>query len=48
MTTTHRTPKPPRRWFAFRLRTLFVVVAVLAVPLAWAGWMMSRGNSGTR
>src|ERR1700733_14947364 len=22
---------PPRRWFAFRLRTLFVVVAVVAV-----------------
>jgi hypothetical protein len=25
----------PRRWFAFRLRTLLVVVAVLSAPLAW-------------
>ena len=24
-------PNPPRRWFAFRLRTLFAVVAVVAV-----------------
>lgn len=26
---------PPRRWFSFRLRTLLVVVAIVAVPLAW-------------
>jgi hypothetical protein len=29
-------PTPPRRrWFRFRLRTLFIVVAVIAIPLAW-------------
>jgi hypothetical protein len=28
-------PAYPRRWFAFRLRTLFVVAAVLAVPCVW-------------
>jgi hypothetical protein len=26
---------PPRRWFAFRLRTLFVLVALLACALYW-------------
>jgi len=26
---------PPRRWFRFRLRTLLIAIAVLAVPLAW-------------
>ncbi len=26
---------PRRRWFRFRLRTLLIVVAVLAIPLAW-------------
>ena len=26
---------PRRRWFAFSLRTLFVGVAVLAVPPGW-------------
>jgi hypothetical protein len=30
-------PNSPRRWFAFRLRTLLVMVAVLSAPLAWAG-----------
>jgi hypothetical protein len=32
---------PKRRWFAFRLRTLFVMVAVLSVPLAWAGYSLN-------
>jgi hypothetical protein len=27
--------KPGRRWFAFRLRTLFVGVAVFSIPFAW-------------
>jgi hypothetical protein len=26
---------PPRRWFAFRLRTLFVVIAVAAAACGW-------------
>ena len=26
---------PRRRWFRFRLRTLLIVVAVVAIPLAW-------------
>ena len=30
---------PPRRWFAFRLRTLFV--AVVALPIAWAGYSLN-------
>lgn len=30
------TPNSPRRrWFRFRLRTLLIVVAVVAIPLAW-------------
>ena len=28
-------PASPRRWFAFRLRTLFVVVAVVIAPACW-------------
>src|SRR5882757_9911109 len=28
-------PTPPRRRFHFRLRTLLIVVAVVAIPLAW-------------
>jgi len=32
-------PIPPRRWFAFRLRTLFVV-AILALPLGWAAYSL--------
>jgi uncharacterized protein DUF5906 len=35
-----------RRWLAFRVRTLFVVVVVLALRLAWTGrslrWIMQR------
>ena len=31
---------PPRRWFAFRLRTLFVLVAVLSVPLGWVAMQL--------
>ena len=38
MTTTNCNPKPPSRWFAFRLRTLFVVVAILSIPLAWVAY----------
>src|SRR5580658_2410720 len=35
-------PTPPRRWFAFRLRTLFVVVAVLAILLgSWIEFLLN-------
>jgi hypothetical protein len=40
---------PPRRWFAFRLRTLFVLVAVLSIPLAWVAhtldWIRRRQDA---
>jgi hypothetical protein len=29
-----------RRWFRFGLRTMFVVVTVLAIPLGWLVWQM--------
>jgi hypothetical protein len=32
---------PPRRWFAFRLRTLLVVVVLLALPLAWVAYSLN-------
>jgi hypothetical protein len=32
--------KPNRRWFAFRLRTMLVVVAVLALPLGWVTYSL--------
>jgi hypothetical protein len=42
-------PKPGRRWFAFRLRTVFVLVAVLSVALAWFSsalrWYNERANA---
>ena len=34
------TKSPRRRRFAFRLRTLFVLVAVLSVPLGWVGYSL--------
>src|SRR5689334_18291305 len=32
---------PRRRWYQFSLRTMFVVVAAAAVPLAWVGYSMN-------
>ncbi len=32
---------PPRPWFSFRLRTLFVLVAITSVPLAWVGYSLN-------
>ena len=37
----YETPMPLRRWFAFRLRTLFVLVAVLSIPLAWVAYSLN-------
>jgi hypothetical protein len=31
-------PKRKRRWFQFSLRTLMIVVTLLAVPLGYVGW----------
>jgi hypothetical protein len=31
-------PKRKRRWFQFSLRTLLIVVTLLAVPLGWVAW----------
>ncbi len=37
---------PRRRWFAFSLRTLFVLFSLAAIPLGWLGyrlnWMQER------
>ncbi len=33
---------PKRTWFQFRLRTLFVLVLVAAVPCGWLKWKMVR------
>ena len=34
-------PTPPRCLFAFRLRTLLVLVLVLSIPLAWVGYSLA-------
>ncbi len=35
-------PKPKRRWFQLRLRTLLVLVTLAAAPLTWAGWEVDQ------
>jgi hypothetical protein len=34
----------PRRWFRFRLRTVLLLIALLAIPCAWLGseWKLVR------
>ena len=34
-------PSPPRRWFAFRLRTLLFVVVPLCAILSWVGYQLN-------
>ena len=33
--------KPKRRWFRFSLRTLFVVVTIISLPLGWIAYQLS-------
>ncbi len=44
--------KPKRRWYQYRLRTLMIVVTLLAVPLGYVGWQKDRAGGsppvGTR
>ncbi|MDB4468562.1 hypothetical protein N9093_01750 [bacterium] len=35
-------PKPKRRWFQLRLRTLLVLVTLASVPLSWVGWELDQ------
>jgi Leucine-rich repeat (LRR) protein len=35
-------PKPKRRWFQLRLRTLLVLVTLASVPLSWVGWELEQ------
>ena len=32
---------PKRRWYQFSLRTMFVLVFVVSVPLAWVGYSLN-------
>src|SRR4051812_21088207 len=34
-------PQPRRRWYQFSLRTMFVVVFVVSIPLAWVGYQLN-------
>ena len=37
-------PQKRRRWFQFRLRTLFIAILVLSLPLSWFAWRMERAR----
>ena len=39
---TKKPAQPRRRWFRFSLRTLFILVTVLSVPLGWVGWELNQ------
>jgi hypothetical protein len=39
--------KPRRRWFLFRLRTLLIVVALLAIPCGYVGWQVKMVRERT-
>jgi hypothetical protein len=38
------TPKPKRRWYQFRMRTLLVFVLLLSVPLSWFAWKLQKAR----
>lgn len=38
------TPAPKRRWFKFSLRTLFVVMTVVAATLGWLSWRFEQAR----
>ncbi len=42
------TPKPRRRWLQFSLRTLMVVVLLVALPLGWIGILLERSREQER
>ena len=42
------TTKPNRRWYQFRLKTLLVVVMLIAVTVGWIGFRMHRARSDSR
>jgi hypothetical protein len=33
--------KPKRRWYQFSLRTMFVLVFIVSIPMAWVGYSMN-------
>jgi hypothetical protein len=41
-------PKPRRRWLQFRLKTIFVVVAIVAVPCGLFKWKWDRKQAERR
>jgi hypothetical protein len=34
-------PKTKRRWYQFSLRTMFVLVVVVSIPMAWVGFQFN-------
>ena len=38
-------PKPKRRWFRFRLRTLLVIITLVSGALGWVGWDLDQRRS---
>ena len=34
-------PQPRRPWYQFSLRTMFVLVVVVSIPLAWVGYSLN-------
>jgi len=47
-TTAPISPKPRRRWLQFSLRTVMVIVLLLALPLGWIGVLLDRSREQER